>query len=151
MGGQDHTPPPFGPRPYHTIPRKKLEPGAIIEKEFAADLRASCEHSPVLLPSLVWVACFLSASTHCCRCPQVTSPTEDAAFADLSVSRSFFSLKEIDFVVVSLSHGRDGRASMNATSQKRIGSSATADRVRLNSRLISRSFSRCPPSLKLGG
>ena len=26
MGGQDHTPPPFGPRAYHTIPRKKLEP-----------------------------------------------------------------------------------------------------------------------------
>ena len=26
MGGQDHTPPPFGPREYHTIPRKKLEP-----------------------------------------------------------------------------------------------------------------------------
>ena len=28
MGGQDHTPPPFGPRGYHTIPRKKLEPWA---------------------------------------------------------------------------------------------------------------------------
>ena len=26
LGGQDHTPYPFGPRPYHTIPRKKLEP-----------------------------------------------------------------------------------------------------------------------------
>ena len=26
LGGQDHTPPPFGPRPYHTISRKKLEP-----------------------------------------------------------------------------------------------------------------------------
>ena len=24
-GGQDHTPPPFWRRPYHTLPRKKLE------------------------------------------------------------------------------------------------------------------------------
>ena len=137
--------------PYHT-PQKvgaRSDRRKRIRCGLASQLRAlPCA---VLLPSLVWVACFLSASTHCCRCPQVTSPTEDAALRRPVCVSFFLSLREIDFVVVSLSHGRDGRASMNATSQKRIGSSATADRVRLNSRLISRSSSRCPPSLKLGG
>jgi len=32
LGGKDHTPYPFGPRPYHTIPRKKLEPRPNDEK-----------------------------------------------------------------------------------------------------------------------
>ena len=41
LGGQDHTPYPFGPRPYHTIPRKKLEPSFISRKKFQVPLSLS--------------------------------------------------------------------------------------------------------------